>query len=171
ELAVWDPDVVSGVILLDGGFMSMGDRMDWDTAKETLAPPPLSGLGIDEYLSMVKGFMGDQLEYTPAVERVSRSLMRVDREGRIHPRLSRANHLRILRAMWEEYPPALLRRVNVPTLVVGTRREGAEGPDAMFIAAKELGRQDVERIGPPVRFRWIEGIHDLPLQRPDAVAA
>ena len=111
-----------------------------------------------------------QLHITPQVEKVFRSLMRVDHDGRIHPRLSRANHLRILRAMWEEDPLALLRGIGVPTLVVGTRREDAEGAEAMFVASKELGEQEVRKIGGPVRFRWIEGIHDVPLQHPDAVA-
>ena len=170
ELGAGHPRLVSGLILLDGGFMAMRDRMDWDTAKETLAPPPLSGVHIDDYLSMLRGFMEGQLQITPEVERVFRSLMRVDHEGRIHPRLSRANHLRILRAMWEEDPLALLRGIGVPTLVVGTRREDAEGAEAMFVASKELGEQEVRKIGGPVRFRWIEGIHDVPLQRPDAVA-
>ena len=119
---------------------------------------------------MLRGFMGTQLVVTPEVEEVFRSLMRVDGEGRIRPRLSRANHLRILHAMWEEDPPGLLREVRVPTLVVATRREEAEGPEAMFIASKQLGEQEVRKIGGPVRFRWIEGIHDVPLQRPDAVA-
>jgi pimeloyl-ACP methyl ester carboxylesterase len=169
EIGARHPGLVSGLILLDGGFMAMRDRMEWETAKETLAPPPLSGLRLDEYLSMVRGFMGEQLQITPQVERVFRSLMRVDRDGRIHPRLSRANHLRILRAMWEEDPLARLRGIGVPTLVVGTRRRDAEGPEAMFIASKELGEQEVRKIGGLVRFRWIEGIHDVPLQHPEAV--
>jgi len=170
ELATRHPGLVSGLVLLDGGFTAMRDRMDWKTTKETLAPPPMAGMRIEEYLSMVRGFMGAQLVVTPEVEEVFRSLMRVDGEGRIRPRLSRANHLRILHAMWEEDPPGLLREVRVPTLVVATRREEAEGPEAMFIASKQLGEQEVRKIGGPVRFRWIEGIHDVPLQRPDAVA-
>jgi hypothetical protein len=28
----------------------------------------------------------------------------------------------------------------------------------------------VRAIGEPVRFEWIEGIHDVPLQRPEALA-
>ena len=170
ELATRHPGLVSGLVLLDGGFTAMRDRMDWKTTKETLAPPPMAGMRIEEYLSMLRGFMGAQLEVTPEVEEVFRSLMRVDGEGRIRPRLSRANHLRILHAMWEEDPPGLLREVRVPTLVVATRREEAEGPEAMFIASKQLGEQEVRKIGGPVRFRWIEGIHDVPLQHPDAVA-
>jgi pimeloyl-ACP methyl ester carboxylesterase len=145
--------------------------MDWKSAKQALAPPPLTGLHIDEYLAMIRQFMPPELEITPEVESVFRSLMRVDREGRIRPRLSRANHLKILRALWEQESLDLLRQVRVPTLVVATRRaEPAGEQDRAFLAAKEAGEQAVREIEGPVRFEWIEGIHDVPLQHPDAVA-
>ncbi|MFN2544082.1 MAG: alpha/beta fold hydrolase [Actinomycetota bacterium] len=170
ELAVRHPIAVGALVLLDGGFLSMRERMDWRTTKATLAPPPIAGLHIDEYLGMLRQFMGGSLDVTPEVEAVFRSLMRVDGEGRIRPRLSRGNHLKILRALWAQDPPALLRMVRVPTAVVATRRSDAAETDAMFIAAKELGERPVREIGDPVRFEWMEGIHDVPLQRPEAVA-
>jgi pimeloyl-ACP methyl ester carboxylesterase len=148
----------------------MRDRRDWKTTKETLAPPPISGLHIDEYLSMMRGFMSDQLEVTPEVEAVFRSLMRVDSQGRIRARLSRANHLRILHALWEQDAPALLARVTVPTLILATRRPDPGPGDEAFIAAKQIGEQQVREIDGPIRFEWIEGIHDVPLQHPDELA-
>ena len=170
ELGVRHPDLVAGLILLDGGFMSMRGRMDWKSTKETLAPPPIAGLHVEEWLSMMRGYMSQSLEVTPEVEDVFRSLMRVDREGRIRPRLSRANHLRILRALWSQDSGALLRRLRVPTLILATRRPDPGPGDVAFIAAKEIGEQEVRAIGGPVRFEWIEGIHDVPLQHPDEVA-
>jgi pimeloyl-ACP methyl ester carboxylesterase len=96
--------------------------------------------------------------------------MRVDVQGRIRPRLSRANHLRILRALWEQDPLELLRRVRVPTLIIATRPKGASGADAMFVEAKRGGEAAVRTVGPHIRFEWIEAIHDVPLQRPEALA-
>ena len=170
ELGVREPEVVSGLILLDGGFMSMRGRMDWKSTKEMLAPPAIAGMPVDQWLSMMRGFMSSQLEVTPAVENVFRSLMRVDREGRIRPRLSRANHLRILRALWEQDAGELLRRLRLSTLILATRQPDPGPADAGFIAAKQLGEQQVREIGGPIRFEWIEGIHDVPLQHPDEVA-
>jgi pimeloyl-ACP methyl ester carboxylesterase len=170
ELGVRHPEMVSALILLDGGFMSMRDGMDWKTTKEMLAPPPISGMHIDEYLSMMRGFMSDQLEVTPEVESVFRSLMRVDSQGRIRPRLSRANHLKILHALWGQDAPALLARLRVPTLILATRRPDPGPGDEGFIAAKQIGEQQVREIGGHIRFEWIEGIHDVPLQHPDEVA-
>jgi pimeloyl-ACP methyl ester carboxylesterase len=170
ELSVRKPSLVSGAILLDGGFSSMRDRMDWPTARQTLAPPQIAGMHVEEFLSMVRGSMSRSLEVTPEIESVALSLMRVDGGGRIRPRLSRANHLRILHALWAQDVGRLLARVSVPTLVVGTRRPDAPEEDRTFIESKAAAAEEISRLEAPVRFEWIEGIHDVPLQRPDAVA-
>ena len=118
---------------------------------------------------MIRYFLHGQIEITPQVEAVFLSLMRVT--GNIHPRLSRANHLRILRALWEQDAVALLRRVRVPTLVLAVR-SAPEVPDsAGFMQEKERAAGVVRAIGGPVRFEWIDGVHDVPLQRPRAVAS
>ena len=170
ELGVREPEVVPGLILLDGGFGTLRDDMDWKTTKEALAPPPIAGMPVDQFLAMVRGFMPADLEFTPELEAVARSLVRVDRSGRVRPRLSRANHMRILRAMWEQDSLGLLRRVRVPTLVVATRRDTMEESERTVIAAKEAAETKIREIDGIVHFEWIQGIHDVPLQHPGAVA-
>jgi pimeloyl-ACP methyl ester carboxylesterase len=170
ELAVGRPGLVAGAVLVDGGFVSLRDRMDWRTTRERLAPPPISGMPLALFRSGFRSLVGDSLEVTPEIEAVFLSLMRVDARDRIHPRLSRSNHLRILRALWEQDAPGLLRRVTVPTLVLAVRSSSGSAEEASFIRAKEEAARDVRAIGDPVRFAWVDGIHDVPLQRPDAVA-
>jgi pimeloyl-ACP methyl ester carboxylesterase len=171
ELAVRRPAAVAGVVLIDGGFLNLRERMDWATTKERLAPPDLKGTPVHEFLEMIRYFLHGQIEITPQVEAVFLSLMRVDRDGNIHPRLSRANHLRILRALWEQDATSLLRRVRVPTLVLAVRSAPGVADSAGFMEEKERASAAVKAIGEPVRFAWIDGIHDVPLQRPEAVAA
>jgi pimeloyl-ACP methyl ester carboxylesterase len=170
ELGVREPGLVSGLILLDGGFGTLSDGMDWKTAKQSLAPPPIASTPVDQFLAMVRGFMPADMTFTPELEAVARSLVRVDRGGRVRPRLSRANHMRILRAMWEQDSLGLLRRVRVPTLVVATRPDTLEESERSVIAAKEAAETKIRQIDGGVRFEWIESIHDVPLQHPRAVA-
>lgn len=170
ELAVRHPSAVRGALLVDGGFLNLRDRMDWATARERLAPPDLKGTPVHEFLEMVRYFLHDQIEITPEVEAVFLSLMRVNGHGNIHPRLSRANHLRILRALWEQDAIGLLRRVRVPTLVLAVRSPPGIPDSAGFMEEKRRAARVVRSIGPPVRFAWIDGVHDVPLQRPAAVA-
>lgn len=171
ELAVRHPRRVGRVVLLDGGFLSLRDRMDWQTTRVRLAPPDLKGTPVHEFLEMVRYFLHGQIEITPAVEAVFLSLMRVDREGNIRPRLSRTNHLRILRALWEQDALALLRRVRIPTLVLAVRSAPGAPDSAGFMEEKERAARVVRAIGEPVRFAWIDGVHDVPIQRPRAVAS
>lgn len=173
ELAVRRPGLVAGIVLVDGGFLAMRDRFDWTTAREQLAPPDPSGVTLERFRRKIARSTRGALELTPEIEAVYRSLIRVDRAGFIHPRLSRANHLRIARALWEQDTHALLHRVRVPTLVLGVRPKATDDPDpntAGFIREKERSAAVVREIGAPLRFAWLEGIHDIPIQRPAVVA-
>ena len=49
-------------------------------------------------------------------------------------------------------------------------RARAGRPHSGFERDKAIAARRVRTIGPPVSFAWIEGIHDVPLQRPEAVA-
>lgn len=170
ELAVRHPRSVRGLVLVDGGFLTMRERFDWPTAKRVLAPPEIVGTPVEEFLGWFRSNLGQVLAITPEVEAHVLSLVRVDREGRIHPRLSHANHLRILRAMWEQDTVGLLRRVRVSTLVLAARSRAGSPDPGGFIESKARAAGSVRSIGDPVRFEWMDGIHDLPLQRPDALA-
>jgi pimeloyl-ACP methyl ester carboxylesterase len=166
DLAARHPGSVSRAVLIDGGIGSLHDSMDWPTAKERLAPPRLAGLHVDELRAMMRGFLGDALEVTPAVEDIVLSVMHVGRDGRIRPRLSRANHLRILRAIWLHDPGALAQRLSIPTLAV--LAHGGDDPE--WDARKRRAARSVARAGAPIRVSWLRGIHDLPLQHPDALS-
>jgi pimeloyl-ACP methyl ester carboxylesterase len=168
ELAVRHPRLVSGAILLDGGFSSMRDRFDWRTAKRLLSPPAFGGIPVESFVAGIPEHTG--LERTPEVEAVVLSLVRVDGRGRVHPRLARSNHLKILHALWAQDTDGLLRRVRVPTLVLAARTRDVAPDQADFTRVKAEAAGRIRAIGPPVAFEWIEGIHDVPLQRPEAVA-
>jgi pimeloyl-ACP methyl ester carboxylesterase len=168
ELAVRHPRLVSGAILLDGGFSSMRDRFDWRTAKRVLSPPAFGGIPVEAFVSGIPEHTG--LERTPEIENVVLSLIRVDGRGRVHPRLARSNHLKILHALWAQDTDGLLRRVRVPTLALAARTRDVAPDQAEFTRVKAEAAGGIRAIGPPVAFEWIEGIHDVPLQRPEAVA-
>lgn len=168
ELAVRHPELGRSIVLVDGGFARMRDRFDWPSARLALAPPDLAGTPVSVFRSRMRSHLGEALEVTPEVETAVLSVVHVDSHGRIRPRLSRANHLRILRALWEQDPIELLRRVGVPTLIVAAR-PAAGSADPYHLDRRSAARA-VRAIGGPARFEWLDGIHDLPLQRPEALA-
>jgi pimeloyl-ACP methyl ester carboxylesterase len=166
ELAARHPRSIDGVVLVDGGLGALRDTMDWPTAKEALAPPRLAGMPVEEFRGSIRTFLGDEVEITPQIEDIALSLMRVDRQGRIRPHLSRANHFRILRAIWLRRPDEALARLSVPTLAVLARGGG----DVDLEGHKRGSAERARRSGAPIRVSWLEGIHDLPLQHPAALA-
>ena len=170
ELADRNPRALGGVVLLDGGFLSLRDRFDWRTAKEVLSPPPIAGMPLSEFVEGARTWLRGSVEVTPEIEAVIRSFVRVDARARIRPRLNRTNHLRILHALWAQDTMSLLRRARVPTLVLAVRSAPGTADSAGFMDEKRRAAREVRAIGDPVRFEWIDGIHDVPLQRPEALA-
>lgn len=166
ELAARRPRVIEGAVLLDGGIGTLRGEMDWATAKQRLAPPHLAGMPVQEFRGMIRTFLGEAVEVTPQIEEIVVSVMNVDRNGRIKPRLSRANHFRILRAIWLNDPDAALARLSIPTLAILARGGG----DPEWDDRKRRSAERAASSGAPVRISWMKGIHDLPVQHPDALA-
>jgi pimeloyl-ACP methyl ester carboxylesterase len=166
DVAAEGPRSVSRAILIDGGIFPMRDNFaTWAEAKRALAPPVIAGMPVERFRSNIVRHL--PVTVTPAIEEMVLSLMRVDRGGRIHPRLSRANHFRILRAIWDQDVLDLHRRLSIPTLAI--LAHGSESA-AAFDAAKRDGVARLRAAGSPARISWMEGIHDLPVQHPGALA-
>lgn len=175
EVVAAYPRRFGAAILIDGGLVSFGEQMDWPTTKERLAPPPLSGIYVDGFRRLIRTAFGGSLAPTPEIEDIVMAVMRVDPKGRIHPRLNRANHLRIVRAIWEQDPLARYASLRVPTLVILARQADDQVVDDADRASVEAKRSALARAkdaarGRDVRFTWMEGIHDLPLQHPVALS-
>jgi len=165
ELAARYPRAIRGFVLVDGGLSRMRDSFaSWQGAKAALAPPHLAGMSETAFRAMIPSFFGDALKVTPEVEEIVMAVMRVAPDDTIRPRLSRANHFRILRAIWEQDPPALHARVRAPGLAIM-----AGGGDPAWDARRRAAAATLRRSGAPIRVTWLEGIHDLPLQHPQAL--
>ncbi len=168
ELAARHPESIAGAVLVDGGMHPVGAEMDWPTTKEMLAPPHLTGMPLDEFRGLMRTFLGEAVDVTPDLEAQVVSVMRVRRDGTIAPRLARSNHFRILRAIWEQAPDELWARLHVPTLsIVARDRADPARHERMREAVANVRALTRER---PVAIEWMDGIHDLPLQHPIALA-
>jgi pimeloyl-ACP methyl ester carboxylesterase len=166
DVAAHHPRSVAGAVLVDGGVTRMRDGFaSWTEARTALAPPHLAGMPVGEFRAGIPMFLGDTVDVTPEVQDIVVSVMRVDRDGRIRPRLSRANHLRILHAIWQQDPVALHARLRVPALAVLARADDPSWDDRRRQAVRQLRAE-----GAPTRVTWMDGIHDLPLQHPRALA-
>jgi pimeloyl-ACP methyl ester carboxylesterase len=167
ELAARHHRSIAGAVLVDGGVLRMRDELDWPAAKERLAPPHLAGMPLEEFRGVMRTFFADAVDVTPDVEAQVLSVMRVRRDGTIAPRLTRSNHFRILRAIWEQNPVDLWAGTGAPTLAIV-----AHGFDADHDARARRAVARVREItrGRAVTISWMQGIHDLPVQHPEPLA-
>src|SRR4029450_13827058 len=126
HFAVQHPDRCAGIVLLDGGTSSPGERFTWGEPLQRLTPPDIDGLRWEDLRQRMTSRNG--MYEDPRVAAVGRSLFHFDGEGRIARRLKIPNHLRVLRALWEQRPAELLPQVDCPVLVLPAR-QGSEDPE------------------------------------------
>ena len=164
DLAAHRPGLASGITLVDGGTIELSARFaDWPTAESAMAPPMLLGTPYRQFEEMLRRYHPDWPETGIAG---SLANMEVLEDGTIRPWLSRDNHMRILRHLWEHRPRQLYPKVGVPVLILmadvrSNPRWMAGKREEVAAAQAGLAMSDV---------RWIEGDHDLHAQYPETVA-
>jgi pimeloyl-ACP methyl ester carboxylesterase len=167
HFAVSHPRLASGLVLVDGGTGSPGENSTWEETLARLTPPDIDGMRWEDLRQRMGG--GNGMYRDPRIEAVGRSLFSIDAEGRVSRRLTIPNHLKILRALWEQRPAELLPHVQCPLLVLPARQK-SDPPDRQ--AARAASTRRVLELQPNARVRWFEDtVHDVPLQRPEELAA
>jgi pimeloyl-ACP methyl ester carboxylesterase len=157
------PERTAGLVLVDGGTSSPGERMTWDETETRLMPPDIDGRSWADLHQRMSGNNGAYAD--PRAEAVGRSLFRVDAEGRVMRRFRIPNHMQVVRALWEQRPADLLPLLSCPVLILPAR-QSTDAPEARSNKAASIER--ARALQPRARVRWFDDtVHDVPLQRPD----
>jgi len=177
------PDKVSGLVLVDGGLGNMQDRPgfeDWERVAKELAPPDYAGTPKETFLDFYRKspFLGPV--WDAQLEDMVLNIVELRADDTVGPRLSRANHMQILRSLWEADNYALAEKVSCPVLMISA--ETTASPDAVPHNAQEASWLNAKRAGaqklkaalvnsPRAEFVIMSNtIHDIPLQRPAELA-
>ena len=167
--AVSEPTYFSGVVMVDGGFIEPSSRQGWtwELAQQEMSPPSFNKLTLG---SLKQRISEGALKpfWTPEIERIIMNNFYLDDEGFAHPHLSRDNHMRIVRSLWDHKPSELMPRLTLPALVLAAR---GLAPGTRLDKTKKHMVQSAERFLPDGSVIWMEDtIHDVPLQRPHLLA-
>lgn len=168
-LAAHSPERVRGLVMIDGGFLDIqaNPEMTWERTEKELAPPNLSGTPVNDFKQMLKQYAGKL--WKPFVEQIILQNFEIQNDHTIRPRLSYANHMKILRALWAQRPAAYYPLVRCPTLILPAINEHVEDH-----AWSERRRAQVMAAASGIeknRVVWFhETVHDIPLQRPRRLA-
>lgn len=173
ELAATHPDRIGALALVDGGFGMLRQRpgATWETISRDLAPPHFEGTPRETFLGWIHSSIPD---CRPEVDDIELNIVDLRPDDTVGPRLSRANHMRILRAMWDEEPETTFGAIRAPVLYALAVPAGATEETDDFLAAKRRGAVSARKLlsqAPRVEVEWMaETVHDIPLQRPEALA-
>jgi len=172
QYAATYPEEVHALVLVDGGFTQMSGRAGWTKEQmlKNLAPPQFAGTPAETFLSFGRrGALGQV--WSPAIEDALLHIVEVRPDGTVAPRLSLANHLQILEAMWDQPTLALYDRVTCPILIVCPTQEGGDERARQFQAAKRESIEQLQTRKPGIRVEYLpDTIHDVPFQRPAVLA-
>jgi len=161
ELAARNPELVTGIACVDGGWIDLRRFTSWEECARAMAPPRMTGMAATEIEAM---FRARREDWPETGIQGALACFEVRQDGTVAPWLSYDRHLMILRSMWEQRIREVWRTVTAPTLLI---------PCADGSAWGERKRTEVEAAEAALsvsRTHWVEAHHDVHAQHPDLVA-
>jgi pimeloyl-ACP methyl ester carboxylesterase len=163
ELAARRPELVRGVVCVDGGWLELRREFaDWEACVAFLAPPRLAGRRREEIESRIRTSHPD---WPATGHRGVMANFELRADGTIAPWLTFDRHIEVLRGLWDHSPTEVYPDVRVPVLLVP-----AGGGDEDRVRRKELAVDAAATALPTARVSWVTGDHDIHAQHPDELA-
>jgi pimeloyl-ACP methyl ester carboxylesterase len=160
ELALTHPELVRGVVAVDGGFLELQEHLpQWEECSVALRPPNLLGTPV----ARMRGYMESAHADWPKTG-IDGSMANFEQlpDGTIRPWLTMERHLMVLRGLWEHKPTHIYKDITVPVMFVP-----AEGPGGVFAETKRHAVERALHSVPKVRVEWFSPAdHDLHAQHP-----
>ena len=160
ELALTHPELVRGVVAVDGGFLELQEHLpQWEECSVALRPPNLLGTPV----ARMRGYMESAHADWPKTG-IDGSMANFEQlpDGTIRPWLTLERHLMVLRGLWEHKPTHIYKDISVPVMFVP-----AEGPGGVFAETKRHAVERALHSVPKVRVEWFSPAdHDLHAQHP-----
>ena len=171
ELAALHPDLVRGIVCVDGGWLELSRQFaDWDACRSALAPPRLLGRRLAEVEGYVRSAHPDWPE--SGIRGVLANF-EVRPDGTVAPWLTYERHIEVLRGLWEHRPSTRYAGIGVPVLLVPAGPDGRSSTDKAASDWTRRKRRDVKTAAaaiPNASVRWLTGDHDLHAQHPRELA-
>jgi pimeloyl-ACP methyl ester carboxylesterase len=163
------PALALGVVCIDGGAGDLKAYFgpNWKMAEQTMRPPALKGIT----RAMLRAWMDSSPLRDGSDPDTAAEILGGNFEddgsgfGTLRPRVSLEHHMEIAHHLFDANGYEVMARVRCPMLFIPAGSPSPEdSPKVRSIArAREV-------VGDRARFVWIDGVHDLPVQRPKEVA-
>ena len=160
------PAAVSGIVLVDGGFIDLQAKpgATWESISLQLTPPALAGI---PRAAMQARMQLGHANWSAAGVQHQLANFETLADGTIRPWLTLERHMLILRALWEQRVGKIYPQVTAPVLLLAAEevsRERLVQKRAEVAAASALLRS--------CQVHWFADTdHDIHVQRPHETAA
>lgn len=165
----------SAIVCLDGGVIDLQSLgLSWEQTYEMLLPPVLDG-ELEKVLARVNRAAGPW--FSAGVLR--RALVEVESrrpavdsgpDALVTRRTPIPDHMLIVKDLYSRRVVEAYDNVKCPALAVLAEDRSHELRAAAANTAKRVGAEELVKAHPWVDVRWIESIHDIPLQHPVELA-
>jgi pimeloyl-ACP methyl ester carboxylesterase len=164
------PASTLGAICVDGGATDLKAYFgpSWAMAEQTMKPPALPGITA----ATLRAWMDSSPISEGSDPDTAASIMQANFEddgsgkGTLRPRLALANHMQIAHHLYDLDGFEVMARTQCPVLFIPAGHPDHE--DLPKVRAMERARGV---LGERARVVWVDGVHDIPVQRPVEVAA
>lgn len=162
------PEAVLGCICVDGGVSDLREYFGrtWEVAGPAMRPPRMTGLTAESLARRLRRSVLSEGSDPATAAWIMMGNFEETESGTLLPRLSLERHMEIAHALYHLDRDALLRRIGERTLLIMARHPGPHTASREEALAGALAV-----LGPLGRSEWVDGQHDLPVQRPAALAA
>lgn len=165
ELAWRHPELVRGVVAVDGGVIDLQERFeDAEACFAALAPPDLVGRPRGEVAEALRRGHPDWPEGGRLAVLAN---FEIRPDGTVAPWLSRDRHLAVLAGLYRHRPLERIRALTVPLVLL----MADDGTASVWARDKRAAVERAVREGRDVEVCWCSpGDHDLHVQQPVPVA-
>lgn len=165
EFAAQHPDRTRGLALVDGGWIDLSDRFSsWEECARVLRPPDVDGM---REVDLAAHIRREHSGWDEWAVRATLANFHVDADGHLSRRLPVAQHMSILRSMWDEVPSRHYPDVRAPTLLLPALPR--DGEEAAARGAK-ISRA-AAALGGATVHAYAGSDHDIHAHRPAELAA
>ena len=170
QFAAQNQERATAISLVDGGISDISSRMTWEQAEERMRPPDIDGVPLERFLGFAKQWPDMAELWNEQVKEMVLANFEV-RDGKIYRRLTIENHMKILRAMYEQKTSAMLGSVACAVLVIIANQERDNEESRRWAQFRREGAKLAEEALKDGRIVWMDDtIHDIPVQRPRELA-
>lgn len=170
ELAATRPELIGGLVLLDGGVFDFSELMPYDEALMRLGPPHQARVDGRIVREQLRARWGS--EWSPEVEALTLAAFDEDGEGTLQLKLAADAHRQCAVSLLEQHPAQRYSQIRCSTLILAVAPPAYSEQAANLLAFKRRTVQHATVHIRHARSAWIhESSLELPIQQAETVAS